>query len=113
MEPGVWNLIELAPTVQWLPGVPTDEDQAPYLLEEVVTGAAGVVRHRSTQCEEGGRFYRYATENIVLELDPADDRPTPPNYTWVTLGQLNTLIRYGNHVNIEARSVLACLDVQG
>ena len=113
MEPGVWNLIELGPTVQWLPGVPTDEDQAPYLLEEVVSGAAGIVRHRSTQCEEGGRFYRYATENIVLELDPADDRTTPPNYTWVTLGQLNTLIRYGNHVNIEARSVLACLDVQG
>ena len=113
MEPGVWNLIELGPTVQWLPGVPTDEDQAPYLLEEVITGTAGVVRHRSTQCEEGGRFYRYATENIVLELDPADDRPAPPNYTWVTLSQLNTLIRYGNHLNIEARSVLACLDVQG
>ncbi len=113
MEPGVWNLIELAPTVQWLPGVPTDEDQAPFLLEEVKTGGAGVVRHRSTQCEEGGRFYQYATENLVVELDPADDRPAPPNYTWVTLGQLNTLIRYGNHLNIEARSVLACLDVQG
>ena len=28
MEPGVRNLIELAPTVQWLQGVPTDEDQA-------------------------------------------------------------------------------------
>ena len=76
-------------------------------------GRAGIVRHRSTQSEEGGRFYRYATENIVVELDPADDRPAPPNYTWVTLGQLNTLIRYGNHLNIEARSVLACLDVQG
>ena len=113
MEPGVWNLIELGPTVQWLPGVPTDEDQSPYLLEEVMTGRAGGVRHRSTQCEEGGRFYRYVTENIIVELDPADDRPAPPNYTWVTLSQLNTLIRYGNHLNIEARSVLACLDVQG
>ena len=113
MEPGVWNLIELAPTVQWLPGVPTDENRAPFLLDEVRTGRAGVVRHRSTQCEEGGRFYRYATENLVVELDPADNRPPPPNYTWVTLGQLNTLIRYGNYLNIEARSVLACLDVQG
>ena len=85
MKPGVWNLIELAPTVQWLPGVQTDEDQTPYhLLEAVVTGAAGIVRHRSTQCQEGGRFYPYATENIVVELDPADDRAAPPNYTWVT-----------------------------
>ena len=112
MEPGVWNLIELGPTVQWLPGAPTDDDQTPFMLDELMTGAAGTVRHRSTQCEEGGRFYRYATENIVVELDEADDRPVSPHHAWVTLGQLNTLIRYGNHLNIEARSVLACLDLQ-
>ena len=112
MEPGLWNLIELGPTVQWLPGAPTDADQAPFMLEEVTTGTAGVVRHRSTQCEEGGRFYRYTTRNMVFELDEADDRPISPHHAWVTLGQLNTLIRYGNHLNIEARSVLACLDVQ-
>jgi oxidase EvaA len=111
MEPGVWNLIELGPTVQSLSGAPMDE-QAPYMLEEVLAGRAGVIRHRSTQCEEGGRFYRYATENIVVERDERDDLPVPANHTWVTLGQINTLIRYGNHLNIEARSVLACLDVQ-
>ena len=72
-----------------------------------------IVRHRSTQCEEDGRFYQSATENMVVGVDPADDRPAPPNYTWFTLGQPNTLIRYGNHLNIEARGVLACLDVQG
>ena len=112
MEPGLWNLIELGPTVQWLPGAPADGDAAPFLLREVLDGTAGVVRHRSTQCEEGGRFYRYTTRNLVIELDEADDRPVTPNHAWVTLGQLNTLIRYGNHLNIEARSVLACLDVQ-
>ena len=112
MEPGVWNLIELGPTVQFLRGTPVDEERPPFMLDEVLSGGApGTTRHRSTQCEEGGRFYRYATENIVFELDSRDDRPIPPSYTWVTLGQLNTLIRYGNHLNIEARSVLACLDV--
>jgi oxidase EvaA len=110
MEPGVWNLIELGPTVQFLPGTPLDEAQPAFLLDEVLQGTAGVTRHRSTQCEEGGRFYRYVTENIVLELDERDDRQVPPHFTWVTLGQLNTLIQYGNHLNIEARSVLACLD---
>jgi oxidase EvaA len=111
MEPGVWNLIELGPTVQSLPGAPMDEHAAPFMLGEVVSGTAGTVRHRSTQCEEGGRFYQYATENIVVELDEEDDRPIPRNHAWMTLGQINTLIRYGNHLNIEARSVLACLDV--
>lgn len=111
MEPGVWNLVELGPTVQFLPGTPLDEERPPFMLSEVLSGGSGVTRHRSTQCEEGGRFYRYATENIVIELDERDDRRVPPNYAWVTLGQLNTLIQYGNHLNIEARSVLACLDV--
>jgi oxidase EvaA len=111
MEPGVWNLIELGPTVQSLPGTPVD-DHDPFMLDEIRAGRAGTVRYRSTQCEEGGRFYQYATENIVVELDDCDDRPIPPSYTWVTLGQINTLVRYGNHMNIEARSVLACLDVQ-
>ena len=111
MEPGVWNLIELGPTIQYLPGTPLDETQPAFLLDEVLQGTAGVTRHRSMQSEEGGRFYHYATENIVVELDERDDRPVPAHYAWVTLGQLNTLIQYGSHVNIEARSVLACLDV--
>jgi oxidase EvaA len=112
MEPGVWNLIELGPTVQALPGAPVDERETPFLLREVVDGTTGTVRHRSIQSEEGGRFYHYATEHVIVELDPSDDRPVPPTHTWATLGQINALIRYGNHLNIEARSVLACLDVQ-
>jgi dTDP-4-dehydro-6-deoxy-alpha-D-glucopyranose 2,3-dehydratase len=111
MEPGVWNLIELGPSVQSLPGAPMDEHK-PFMLEEVLAGSAGLVRHRSTQSEEGGRFYQYATENIVVELPADDERPIPANHAWATLGQINALIRYGNHLNIEARSVLACLDVQ-
>jgi len=110
MEIGVWNLIELGPTVQYLPGAPDATDR-PFMLDEVTNGTA-VTRHRSTQSEEGGRFYEYVTENIVVELDERTPVAAPPNYTWVTLGQLNTLIQYGNHLNIEARSVLACLGVQ-
>jgi oxidase EvaA len=112
MEVGVWNLIELAPTVQYLPGAPdTADGSVAFMLREVTDGSAAV-RHRSIQSEEGGRFYQYVTENIVVELDDRLPLPAHPNYTWVTLGQLNTLIQYGNHLNIEARSVLACLGVR-
>jgi oxidase EvaA len=113
MEIGVWNLIELGPTVQYLPGAPdTAGATVPFMLPEVLDGASASTRHRSTQSEEGGRFYQYVTENIVVELDDRGPLSVPPNYTWVTMGQLNTLIQYGNHLNIEARSVLACLGVQ-
>ena len=113
MEIGLWNLIELAPTVQYLAGVPdADEGAAPFMLREVLLDSGVITRHRSTQSEEGGRFYHYVTENVVVELDERSPLDVPPNYSWVTLGQLNTLIQYGNHLNIEARSVLACLGVQ-
>ncbi len=111
MEVGLWNVIELGPTVMSLPGSPIDEYEPPFMLREVMNGTAGIVRHRSIQSEEGGRFYEYATENVVVELDEDGDTAVPPGYTWVTLGQLNALIKCGHHVNIEARSVLACLDV--
>jgi oxidase EvaA len=75
MEPGVWNLIELGPTVQYLPGTPLDDAERPFMLHEVLDGTAGVTRHRSTQCEEGGRFYRYVTENIVVELTRVTNAP--------------------------------------
>lgn len=110
MEPGVWSVIELGPTVQFVPGAPTDLEE-PLLLKDLLNGNAGVTRHRSMQCAEGGRFYRYVTEHIVTELDRRDDRPVPPNFAWMTLGQLNTLIHAGSCVNIEARSVLGCLEV--
>jgi oxidase EvaA len=112
MEIGVWNLIELGPTVQYLPGAPDAADAGVPFMSEVAGGGTAAIRHRSTQSEEGGRFYQYVTENIVVELDGSGPLAVPPNYTWVTLGQLNTLIQYGNHLNIEARSVLACLGVQ-
>ena len=33
----------------------------------------------------------------------------PRNYAWMTLGQLNSFLKYNNFVNIQARSILSAL----
>ena len=42
--------------------------------------------------------------------DAEAENDVPDGYMWVTLRQLNQLLRYG-HVNIEARSLLSCLSL--
>ena len=62
------------------------------------------------QSEEGGRFYREQNRNmIVVAGEDFDTEDIPDNFTWMTLYQINELLRYNNIFNIQARSLLAAL----
>jgi oxidase EvaA len=109
-ESGVWSQIELAPTVQYLPGAVAAEDrQAPPFYDMVTEGGGGLVRHSSIQSEEGGRFLQYQNRNVIIEVPAGERIPVPAHFRWMTLGQVNAFIQYGGYVNIEARSLLATL----
>ena len=61
--------------------------------------------------EEGGRFLN--AESRYLIVDAAEhDTPLdpPPGYAWVTPGQLTWLVRHGHYLNVQARTLLACLN---
>ncbi len=45
----------------------------------------------------------------MLLIDESLPDEAPPGYLWITPRQLASLVRFGNHVNVEARSLLACL----
>jgi oxidase EvaA len=110
MEPGLWNQVELAPTIQYLSGAVEQEKTAgPRYLDLLEELQQSGVRHSSIQSEEGGRFYHYQNRYLVLEAPPETVIDESPNYHWMTLGQINILMMYGNYLNIEARSLLACL----
>ena len=110
MEPGLWNQVELAPTIQYLPGSVTPEDQEGPRYSDLIDELNGeAIRHSSIKSDEGGRFLYYQNRNLILEAPPDDDVDVPFTYRWMTLGQLNTLMRYGSYLNVEARSLLACL----
>lgn len=113
MEPGIFDMFEMAPTVQYLPGSNGlgESDVLPPFFSIVASSGRDRIRYESVQSEEGGRFYHYQNRNMVVELDESDHLELPPGYIWMTLGQIHEFLRYNNYFNIEARGLLACLGV--
>ena len=111
VQPGYLDVVELAPTVQCTPGNYTwlPEAARPPFLDEVLAAPPERVRFSSVLSEEGGRFYQARNRYVIIETD-ADHAPDPgPDYRWLTLHQLVGLLRHSHYVNVEARSLVACL----
>lgn len=108
MESGVMDLLEISPTVQCITDNYSMDDMPPYtdrfLNRRDLTTIIDVY-----QSEEGGRFYQESNQNIVLLANQKFQEKEPPFYMWVSLKQLKEFIKFNNFVNIEARSLLACL----
>ncbi|MEV7279146.1 NDP-hexose 2,3-dehydratase family protein [Streptomyces sp. NPDC093111] len=107
-ETGALDSVEMAPTVQCQPDnyrlLP--DDRRPLFLDELLGAPPERVRFDCVHSEEGGRFYH--AENRYLLVEVADTFPmeVPQDFAWVTLRQLTEFVRYGNHLNVEARSLL-------
>lgn len=110
LRPGYRDTVELGPTVQCTPDnfAGVRAGLRPHYLDLVLSGA-GRTRYDVVQSEEGGRFHHALTRHMVLEV--GDDFPldTPPDYTWLTVGQLAALLPASYQLNIEARSLVLCL----
>nr|WP_267132751.1 NDP-hexose 2,3-dehydratase family protein [Streptomyces durbertensis] len=108
-EPGYVDVIELGPTVHCVPddhaGLPPQ--RRPNFLDAVLTARPEQILYDAVQPEEGGRFYRALSRYVVVETD--DDPVVPDDYRWMTVGQLVTLLQHSNYCNIQARSLIACL----
>ncbi|HEX8629564.1 MAG TPA: NDP-hexose 2,3-dehydratase family protein [Catenuloplanes sp.] len=110
VEPGFVDVVELAPTVQCTPDNYTllpAPAHSPY-LDDVVHADAGAVRFAATLSEEGGRFYHARNRYLIVQTD-ADSVVVHPGYRWMTLHQLTDLLRHSNYLNVQARSLVACL----
>jgi oxidase EvaA len=101
-QQGLRDVLELAPTVQ-RPG-----GEGPY-LDEALTDDAVLVRFDTVMSEEGGRFYHAQTRYRVVETGPGFPVEPSPTHRWLTIRQLMDLVTHGHYVNVEARSLLACL----
>jgi oxidase EvaA len=115
MEPGAFDLFELAPTVHHLPGSAAmgPVGRLPPFFDLVANAPRELVRHDSIQSEEGGRFYHFRNRHAVIELEPGREIDLPRGYIWMTLGQINELLKFNNYFNSEARGLLSCLGFTG
>ncbi|MEV0143996.1 MULTISPECIES: NDP-hexose 2,3-dehydratase family protein [unclassified Nonomuraea] len=109
VEPGYVNVMELAPTVQCTPGNlgALPPEARPRFLDVVLNAPPELVRYSVALSEEGGRFYNAVNTYVVVEADV--DVVDGADYRWMTLHQLAELLRHSNYLNVQARSLVACL----
>ncbi|MEU3750668.1 MULTISPECIES: NDP-hexose 2,3-dehydratase family protein [Streptomyces] len=116
VEGGFLDTIELGPTVQYTPDNYShlDGDGRPRYLDEVLAAGPDRIRYEALHSEEGGRFLNAESRYLLVEADEETAPLNPPaGYRWVTPGQLTSLVRHGRYVNVQARTLLACLHATG
>ncbi|RZQ60186.1 NDP-hexose 2,3-dehydratase family protein [Amycolatopsis suaedae] len=111
VEPGYRGTIELAPTVQCIPanyaGLPGELH--PPFLDYVRERDPGQVWFDAELSEEGGRFYHARNRYQIIETPEDFPDGGRPDFQWLTLHQLNSLLMHSNYVNVQARTLVACL----
>ncbi|MDX3538448.1 NDP-hexose 2,3-dehydratase family protein [Streptomyces sp. MB09-01] len=108
-EPGNPNLLQLSPTVQATRSNYTKAHQGASVryLDHFIGPDRGRVLVDSLQSEHGAWFYRKSNRNMVVEARGEVD--LHEDFCWLTLGQLHALLHRDNTVNMDSRTVLACL----
>ena len=113
VEPGNINGVQLSPTVQatFSNYSRVHRGASTLFLDQFLAPARGGVLIDHLQGEQGSRFLRKRNRNMVVELPAAQARQLPHNdrFRWMTLHQIKQLLRQDNLVNMDARSVLACI----
>ena len=113
VEPGNFDVVEMAPTVQCLTGSYHDvppNDRPPF-LDYVLNAKPEQIWYSALQSEEGGRFFREQNLNLIIEADELLDIQTPYGYIWMTINQIKEFIKYNNFVNVQARCLSSCFNL--
>lgn len=97
-EPGLYNAVELGPTVMIEPG---QKHRKPKTL--------GIVRVESRQSEEGGRFSHDVNHYKIIDVGEVPKKQKSQNDYWLTLYQVRQLLNEDGWLTNEARSVLSFL----
>ncbi|OLF17186.1 NDP-hexose 2,3-dehydratase family protein [Actinophytocola xanthii] len=110
-EPGYHGTVELAPTVQCTPDNYEDvaPEKRPPFLDLVLGRDQDRVLFDTELSEEGGRFYHARNRYQIIEVDADFPDGGRPDFRWLTVHQLNGLLRHSNYVNVQARTLVACL----
>ncbi|MDT0446488.1 NDP-hexose 2,3-dehydratase family protein [Streptomyces johnsoniae] len=109
MEPGNRNLLQLSPTVQATRSNYTKVHRGADVkyIDHFVRAGRGRVLADVLQSEHGAWFLGKSNRNMIVETD--EDVALDDDFCWLTLGQIGALLRRDNVVNMDARTVLACV----
>jgi dTDP-4-dehydro-6-deoxy-alpha-D-glucopyranose 2,3-dehydratase len=104
-EPGLINLIQLAPTIQstW------SNLRQGVKFSEFLNHKKAKVIYKVKHSEEGTRFWHKENLNMLIELDKNLKLPKDNDFIWLTLPQIKKLMLIDNLINPYVRTVLAPL----
>lgn len=109
VEPGNVTGVQLAPTVQATRSNYTRvHGGADTTFLEYFRGHARArVLVDQLQSEQASRYLRKQNRNMIVEVH--DELPHDDRFRWLTLAQIKALLREPNVINMDTRTVLACL----
>jgi len=109
IEPGNINNVQISPTLQATKSNYTriHKGKTPLFLE-YFNGEKNVkILLDQLQSEQGARFLHKRNRNIIVEVNECEHLNIPDNFIWITLGQLKSLIKQDNIVNMDTRTVIS------
>ena len=112
-EPGNPNVVQLAPTVQATESNYTQvhKGRAPLYLEYFLNHTNSKILVDQLQAGQGARFFKKKNRNMIVEVN--ENIKFHELFCWLTLWQIKDLLAVDNVVNVEARSALACIPIEG
>lgn len=108
-EPGNLNVRQLSPTVQATRSnyIGVHNGRATPYVEHFRSAPRERVLVDVLQSEQGEWFWRKRNRNMVVEVE--GDVEEREGFRWLTLAQINRLMSTDDVINMDARTVLACL----
>ena len=109
IEPGNINNVQLSPTIQATKSNYTQvhNGRAPYYLEYFQNVKNENILVDQLHSEQGSRFLMKRNRNIIIYVE--EDIALHDNFKWISLGQLNKLLQLNNIINMDARTVISCI----
>ena len=113
IESGNVNCVQLSPTLQATRSNYTQVHggKKPAYLEYFQNATPDQIILDQLQSEQGARFLRKRNRNIIIRVD--DDIDVGEDFRWLTLGQIKALMCRDNTVNMDTRTVLSGLGLEG
>ncbi|WP_328663556.1 NDP-hexose 2,3-dehydratase family protein [Streptomyces sp. NBC_00328] len=111
VEAGSADVLELGPTVQCTPENYAALPAAPEIpfLDCLVQAPKDRILFDTVLSEEGGRFHHARNRYMLVEAPPDTERHASPDHRWVAVSELAGLIRHSHYLNVEARTLITCL----
>lgn len=112
IEPGNVNKVQLSPTIQATKSnfSRVHKGKSPDYLDDFVNPNPNLILVDQLQTEQGSRFLKKRNRNVIVysdKVEAIDDR-----FKWLTMWQIQQIMRENNIVNMDTRTVLSCLPFQ-